>query len=413
MFDKRIEGVFDVQSPTDAIIKVLDSKLVEMELKNNLQEKKLLDQKKKAASQQKDESAGSPREDAAIEGFDSANMGGGNNQPGTEVETATSPVPVSKTWFVDNFGMQGSEIIDLFIKSGRDEMVQIIEPLIIEERKSLLKSFPSVSPDIVDSLPFTDFDWNMLHKNTDSLEIPFRRFVKSWSDGNDSAYESWSNRITKEERLSRPERNSLQKAHEVLDEYGSMNTQSLQSYGVKGSTTKIAMLIKSHGFLYDIEALGSGSKNNDKGLFYGLKKNDIIVKDAGALIGDLYEVGGTIEISPRGVPRVILPFNSRVCKEYAYALNTELGVRGIIAEGKGLVIEGEFSVAKALDVSLPHLTQKRSEIMILKKALEDDEDAKKCLTYSHSKPQKQVRLLKSWNLSIEGFEEIKEAVING
>ena len=412
MFEKRIEGVFGIESPED-VLKLLDEKLISQEIKNNQLEAKLLQEKKKAATQQPKEGKGGPRDEAAIEGFDSPNMGGGDKQPGTAVETGNSPLPVSKTWFVDNFGMQGNEIVDLLIKSGRDELVEIIQPLIIQERMSLLKSYPSVSPDLVHTLPFTDFDWEMLQKNHDSLAIPFRRFVKSWNDGNEEAYDAWSNRISKTERLSLNERKVLEKTQEILDSHGSMNTQSLQSYGVSESTTKIAMLIKSHGFLYDIVALGSGSKNNDKGLFYGLKKHDIFVKDAGAVIGDLYEIGGEIEISPRGTPRLILPFNSKVCKEYAHALNTEMDVRGIIAEGNGLVIEGETSVVKAIDASLPHLTKKKGEVNILKKALNDDEKAIMCLTYSHSKPQKQVRLLKSWNMSLEAFEEMREAVANG
>ena len=90
-----------------------------------------------------------------------------------------------------------------------------------------------------------------------------------------------------------------------------------------------------------------------------------------------------------------------------------MDVRGIIAEGNGLVIEGETSVVKAIDASLPHLTKKKGEVNILKKALNDDEKAIMCLTYSHSKPQKQVRLLKSWNMSLEAFEEMREAVANG
>jgi hypothetical protein len=409
---ERIEGVWGVESPTDAILKILDEQLIDAELKNNAQERKLLETQKKVAAK-KGKSPGESREGASIDGLDAENRGGGDIQPGTSVETATSPVPVTKTWFIDNFGMQGHEMVDLFIKSNKPEVVSIIEPLIIEERKALLKSFPSVSAKLVTEIPFTDFDWQMLQKNVSLLEIPFRRFVKSWSDGNDSAYDVWYNRITKEERLSLPERKILQKTHDVLESHGSMNTQSLQSYGVNGSTTKIAMLIKSHGFLYDIKSQGSGSKNTDKGLFYGLQKMDVFVKNAGALIGGLYEMGGEIEISSRGTPRLILPFSSKIRKEYANALNSELGVRGIIAEGRGLVIEGEVSVAKSIDSALPFLNEKKGEVVILKKALNDDTDALRCLTYSQSKPQKQVSLLKMWNMSSESFEDMKRGVING
>tara|TARA_R100001440_G_scaffold35191_1_gene54197 strand:- start:63514 stop:64749 length:1236 start_codon:yes stop_codon:yes gene_type:complete len=409
---ERIEGVLGVESPTDVILKILDEQLIDAELKNNAQERKLLETQKKVAAK-KGKSTGESREGASIDGLDADNRGGGDVQPGTAVQTQTSPIPVTKTWFVDNFGMQGSEMVDLFMKSDKSEIVSIIEPLIIQERIALLKSFPSVSPDLVTKIPFTDFDWQMLQKNVSSLEIPFRRFVKSWSDGNDSAYDVWHNRITKEQRLSLPERKILQKAHDVLESHGSMNTQSLQSHGVNGSTTKIAMLIKSHGFLYDIKPQGSGSKNTDKGLFYGLQKMDVFIKDAGALIGGLYEMGGEIEISSRGIPRLVLPFSSNIRKEYANALNNELGVRGIIAEGRGLVIEGEISVAKSIESALPFLHDKKGEIVILKKSLKDDTDALRCLTYSQSKPQKQVSLLKMWNMSLESFETMKRGVIDG
>jgi|SaaInlV_125m_DNA_1040241.scaffolds.fasta_scaffold17312_2 hypothetical protein len=459
MFDQRIEGIFGVESSED-VLKLLDEKLISQKIKLNQQEKQLLEAQKKVSGKSGSteslvgetateeepkeknwmnsrsltgkfadvatfgltsnmgktgkEGRGGPREDAGIEGFDSPEMGGGTQQPGTSVDTQISPIPVTKTWFVDNFGMQGNEIVDLLVKSGKDELVQVIAPLIVEERKALLKSFPSVSQDLVETLPFNDFDWKMLQKNTQSLEIPFRRFVKSWSDGDqEKAYELWSNRITKEQHLSRPERKTLEKTQKILEQNGSMNAQSLQSYGVQGNPTKIAMLIKSHGFLYDIVALGTGKKNNDQAKYYSLKKNDLFVKDAGALIGNLFDDGGSIEISPRGTPRIIIPFNSKVRKEYANALNIELGVAGIIAEGDGLVIEGEFSVTKAIEVSLPHLREKRSEVVILKKALEDDKDALFCLNFSHSSPNKQVDLLKSRNISPEQLEELKKGVING
>lgn len=415
MFD-RIEGMVGIDTTTD-VLKILDTKLIDMRIKNNLREKKLLEQEKKVASKQKNSvGTGSPRDDAGIEGIDSAESGVGGEQPGTEVETATSPLPeLSKSWFVDNFGVEGGHIAELLVKSGKEELAQAIQPLIEAERRSLLKTIPSVSPDLVNQIPFTDFDWTMLRKNIDTLEIPFRRFVKSWNDGQkEIAYETWSNRISKDARLSWVERKILEKARDVLEKNGSMNSHALQTYGVNGSATKIAMLIKSHGFLYDIVALGSGKRSDSKTLFYGLEQSDVFVKDAGALIGSLYDIGGSIEIGSRGQPRMILPFNSKVCKEYASALNENLEINGIIAEGSGLVIEGELSVAKAIELSLPH-TNEKSDLILLQKSLisEDNHDAHRCLLYKFASPQEKVSLMKKWGASDEGMEKLLEDVING
>ena len=96
MFEGRIEGVFGIESPED-VLKLLDEKLISQEIKNKQQEAKLLQEKKKAASKQK-EGTGSPREEAAIEGFDSSNLGGGDKQPGVELDTGNAPLPMTKTW---------------------------------------------------------------------------------------------------------------------------------------------------------------------------------------------------------------------------------------------------------------------------------------------------------------------------
>lgn len=428
MFDNlniTISATTGVESVDDVLKKLLDEKVIQAEIKQNqaeqknlAQERKLLADKQKAANDSKKEkdTTGSPRDDAGLEGMDSPESSTVENQPGTKVDTGTSPVPISKNWFIDNFGMSSQDISNLLIKADRIEMLDLIEPLIQAERLALVKSFPSVPESVVDIIPFTDFDWNMLQKNVSTLEIPFRRFVKHWLDSNDDeqkeiAYSNWSSRINKGERLSAPEMRILEKTHEVLENYGIMNSQSLQSHGVKGSTARISKLIKSHGFLYDIISTGSGSKHDQKSLFYGLDAANIFIKDAGALINNLYEMGGNIEISPRGIPRLILPFESNVKKEYARALNNELGITGVMAEGKGLVIEGEISVSKAIENALPH--GNIGDLKILKLAMLDDDNALKCLTYDLAKGKKQVQLLKSWNMSDKDIVDLKEDIVNG
>ena len=52
-----------------------------MELKNNAQEKKLLETQKKTAAKQSKAAAGESREGAGIEGLDAEDRGGGDIQP--------------------------------------------------------------------------------------------------------------------------------------------------------------------------------------------------------------------------------------------------------------------------------------------------------------------------------------------
>jgi hypothetical protein len=408
---KEIKGIDGVESIADALMKKLDAnKVIDQELKVNLQEKKVLQDKKKVNNELK---VGSPREESGIEGMDSAESTAPTDQPGTELTQY-----LSKTWFRDNFGMEGTEILDVFIKGGREDLIPVLKPLIRAERISLLKSYPSVSEHLIDELPFTDFDYSMLQRNPKTLEIPFRRLVKSWNDANDDpdreqAYQSWSNRISKESHLTRREHLILKQCAEHLNDRGAMNAQSLQSYGLDASSTEVSMLIKSHGFLYGISAVGSSRKANMRGTFYDVERGDLLVKNAGALIGGLFDHGGAIELNPQGLPRLILPFNSAICKHYATALNQELGVAGIIAEGDGLVIEGEQSVSKSLDIAIPFIHNKTDEAIILRKAIDQDKEALRCLNYDQSSTRSKVALLKAWNMSDEDFITMKESVVNG
>ena len=407
----RIEGIEGVESFMDALLKIDPNKVIDQKIKVLQEEKKV--------NQQKEKTKGSPRENAGIEGMDSAQSSAPTTQPGTDLVESPSPLPgLSKTWFKDNFGMEGSEICDLLTKSGRDELVQLIQPLIREERISLLKSYPSVSPALIDELPFTDFDYSMLQKNPTNLSIPFRRFVKSWNDSTtdeerDEAYGIWSNRISKQHHLTRREDGILKRCQELLTNNGALNAQSLQSYGLEASTTEISMLIKSHGFLYGISAIGKGKAANVRSMFYDISRTDMLIKDAGALIGGLFDNGGSIEVGSSGSPRLILPFNSAICKHYADALNHEMDTAGVLAEGDGLVIEGEVAVAKALDLGLSHIVEKKADAVILRKSIDNHEDALRCLKYQLASPSKQVSLLKSWGISNDDLESLKEAVVNG
>ena len=409
---KRIEGIDGVESIVDVLMKIDPNKVIDQKIKV------LQDEKKVNQEQEKKAKMGGPREEAGIEGMDSSESSAPTTQPGTDLTEAPSPLPVGKSWFRDNFGMDGAEVCDLLVKSGREELVQLIRPLIREERISLLKSYPSVSPSLIDELPFTDFDYSMLQKNPTNLDIPFRRFVKSWNDasddeGREKAYEIWSSRISKQHHLTRREDGILKRCQELLTKNGALNAQSMQSYGLEASTTEISMLIKSHGFLYSISSIGRGRVSNARSMFYDVSRTDMLIKDAGALIGGLFDNGGSIEVGSNGSPRLILPFNSAICKHYADALNQELDTKGVLAEGDGLVIEGELAVAKSLDVAMPHITEKVGDAKVLRKSIDSHENALRCLKYQLSSPSKQVSLLKSWGISDEDLKSMREEIVNG
>mgnify|MGYP003680325939 FL=1 len=236
----RINSINGVNSLIDVLKTVDQTKIIDQEIKLLGQKKKVEAERKKAEAKQGESAAGSPRDESGIEGMDSNESSAPTEQPGVDLLTEASPLPtlgVTKSWFIDNFGMQGNEICELLIKSGREDVVPMISPIIKQERIALLESFPSVSSDLVERLPFTDFDYAMLQKNEKTLEIPFRRFVKAWNDsdeeGKSVAYQKWSDRISKQTRLSGREHNLLSKCSSVLVKSGAMNAQALQSYGLE------------------------------------------------------------------------------------------------------------------------------------------------------------------------------------
>ena len=412
----RINSVFGIESHLDAIKKLMDD---EESLSEDLQENQKQEQQlnEKLNEVRNKPNKGSPREGASIEGLDSEeSTSNPADQVGSKVGEQTSPTPlIGKSWFMDEFGMYGSDVHNMLLKNDQEEMAKAIYPLIKEERKALLASYPRVDASLIEEIPFTDFDFNTLQKNEDTLRIPFLRFVKSWNDSVDhdermKAYHTWHNRINKSERLSTREHKILSKCEEILTVNGSMNSQALQSQGVNSSPSEISMLIKSHGFLYGISSKGSGKTGQS--YVYDIDRSDVVVKDVGGLLANLYENGGRLELGVGGSPRMILPFNSSLNKEYAVAINNEMGVRGVSAEGQGLVIEGETSVLKALEMTIDK-TKMNGDLIVLLKALQGDINALKVVAYENKSPRNQVSLLKSLNMSVEKMKQIKEDIVNG
>lgn len=353
-----------------------------------------------------------PRQDASIEGMDNP-QSDVPEQPGTELPN--DPVPITRSWFMDNYGMTGREVADLLIKANDLQTLDSIQNLLRMEKMAILDYFPGVSPSMVDELPMTDLDYDALNKHTNRLELPFRRFVKSWSSSDDEGKKNaemvWRSTVDKTERLSQREQNILTKCKDVLIERGALNAQTLKSYGVSASAAEISSLIKSHGFLYDILAVGQFSKSVGRGLFYDVKRYNIMLKDADRFLAGLIETGGEIKLDSRLNPRIEMKFHAPNAPWYADALKSELGVENIFAEGVGIVIEGDFAVKKALDLSLPYMNN-HDDANLLSKALDGNRDA--LIVFAHERsdnPKHKADLLKSNDISYDHYAKMKEEVM--
>ena len=368
----------------------------------------------------KPEDYGGPREEAGVRGMKNelstsapAETDGSEVTPPPNAELP--PTKITKTWFVDNFGMSSAKISEILVKAEAHDVLEKIQPLIMEERKAIVKQYEGVDPEIVNDLPLQDVDYAHLSKNSERLRIPFLQLAKAWTSDDqetrDKAYNLWRNRIDKSARLSTRENAILERCSEVMYERGPMNAQTLQSYGVSSPSKEIAKLIKSHGFLYDIVTAGQGTKADERSLFYDIDRPDVVIKNVGRLVGSLLDTGGELGIGPRGEPRLTMPFSSLNAPAYANAVKSEMGVRNVRAEGSSLIIEGDFAVQKALEWAIPSMNEKKNDAIIMKKALEGHEDAQKLLAFNYALPSSQMDMMKAWNWSIEKFDTVLKEVI--
>jgi hypothetical protein len=323
---------------------------------------------------------------------------------------------IDRNWFLDNFGMTGSEMASILIIKKELGALDALYPLLVLEKKAILSSFPGVSPELVKHLPLTDVDYDNLNRYSERLGIPFRRFVKMWEVASDDiqkreSYNSWRNVIDADQRLSPRERTILKHCADLLLNRGALNAQTLKFNGVSASPAEISSLIKSHGFLFDIISVGEVSKSVGRGLFYDVKRRDVILKDSSRFIAGLLEAGSSIKFDSRMNPRIELGFRAPTAPWYATALNTELGGDSVKATSAGLSIEGEKGVLKALDLALPHLQSEKHEAFMLEKALRGDEEALIVMIHDSLNKKKQVTFLKSKRVSVEEFDLMKEEVM--
>jgi hypothetical protein len=315
--------------------------------------------------------------------------------------------------------MTSSEISDILLKNGDSAAYEAIMPLLKMERREIFKQFAGVSPLLVNKLPLTDADYDSLNKYPQRLDIPFRRFVKMWEEAENEeergeAGDMWRSIVDLSERLSFRERNLLQKCRGVLKNRGALNAQTLKTYGIAASPAEISSLIKSHGFLYDIITVGQVSKTIGRGLFYDVKRREILLKDTGQFLAGLIgtQSADIFKFDKRLNPRIEFFFSAPNAPWYASALKSELNVENIRASGSRLVIEGEIAVKKALEVSSEYLNGDGGEARKMLRALNGDKSALIVLAYDLTPMKDRASILKTHRIKPEDFVKLREEVMS-
>ena len=166
------------------------------ETKMNEEEAKLAEEEAKQTQTPK---AHDIRQDASIESTKSGYSGSElpENAPLPPSDTITNSI--DRMWFVDNFGMTGRELTEILIKASDLKTLDAIYPLLKLEKEAILDNFKGVNSSLVDVLPLTDLDYDSLNKNSERLDLPFRRFVKTWTssdtEGKGKAESLWRNTL--------------------------------------------------------------------------------------------------------------------------------------------------------------------------------------------------------------------------
>jgi len=390
----------------------------EQQIETNEQEQEV--EQPEQQQQQTPPPTGQPMPPQATAGSEITGMKGGDQpsnpteQPGT---TATPVVGVSKSFFKDEIGMSGSDLIDLFQKAGETEAIPAVVELLRQEQHAVLKSFDWWDENDWGLLELQDNDFNLLTIYPERLEYQLRKTVagvkKAQSqDECRTIWKAWHDRLNAENRLSRRERSVLKECLNTLQKHGDMNAATITSYGVDATTAEVAGLIKTYGHLYDMKVVGKGTKYDDRTLHYGANKPPVFLKRIDSFIGNLWEVGGEMSITKSGIPRLTLPFSTKRAEDYTNVLKKELGVESIMWEGRQFLIEGDRAVYEAAKVALPYLEKQFSEAAILLSALEGNENAGRIIAFKQAIPEDQVSMLKAWNTSIDGLDEWKEVIVN-
>jgi hypothetical protein len=163
--------------------------------------------------------------------------------------------------------------------------------------------------------------------------------------------------------------------------------------------------------LFDLISVGQFSKSVGRGLFYDIKRRDVLIKDADRFIAGLIENNSKFKMDTRLNPRIELGFHAPTAPWYADALCKELDTTNITSSSSKIIINGESTVKKALELAEPYLNGHSPDARKMLKGLRGDKDALLVLAYESMTQQEQIELLKSQRINDEEMTRKREAVL--
>tara|TARA_R110000824_G_scaffold3689_5_gene17450 strand:+ start:4417 stop:5826 length:1410 start_codon:yes stop_codon:yes gene_type:complete len=447
--ESNLAGVSEKTLALQERQKQMDQRQLLQDRKNFALNQELLQAQRGALDDAQDQEDNAPVPEAqtgsSIQGM-KGNEGEGvpTEQPGTEAAAIEKPIPSPKeapavitppaaealppapisTSLREDFGMDAPEIIDLLIKGGpeSEKFIPIILERLRGEQFAVLKSFDWFDENDWEFVRLHDNDYFMLSKYADRLELPLRMTMASAKRAKDEdemadVWKEWHSRLDAEYRLSWRERGILEGALDVIQKHGDMNAQTLTSYGINGTAAEIASLIKSYGYLFDVQVVGRGRKSDDRSYYYGTTAQPIYLKKIDSFIGNLWEFGGKLDFTAPQGPRLFLPFESKRGEDYAVLLKAELGVEGIAWEGDGFVIDGYRATTRSAKMAMPFLDFRKSHAAMLLASLDEEhllhKQAKDLVRLSCATAQEEVEIRKELNLTDEQLLELTEELSNG
>ena len=172
-----VGGLFGGNLLEDKKKKEQELQQAESKLEEAEKQKETTEEQQEAVEENTKEQPPEATSGAEITGFKGGEqVANPNEQPGT-MTTAPPKVPVSKSFFRDEFGISGSDLIELLEKAGENHVVPSVVELLRLEQKAVLKQFDWWKDEDWDLLQLQDNDFSMIVNHPDRLEYQLRKTI--------------------------------------------------------------------------------------------------------------------------------------------------------------------------------------------------------------------------------------------
>ena len=181
------------------------------------------------------------------------------------------------------------------------------------------------------------------------------------------AKQMWKSSLHQITRLTQKERDTLEKASDILEKEGSLSSRLLQERMMEESIIhksmtppKLGKLLSMYGEEFDIV---SGSK---RGSFVKMDKTGLIIKDPWVYAADFLDSDGVVTITERGEPKVTFVSKGVRGKAHCEELHKAIGCGSLqISKSTNthrIVFFTEDDIVKLLEGVLPHLSDKKDSV---------------------------------------------------